>query len=354
MTSRKRSRRANRRLIPHWAWAAVGIFSFLIVVALAGVVAALSTTHNTQAMHLCVDDDDTLDSIACRLDTLASPYAICGFRMLAMTMHYAGNERTGHYAVAPHTTMIALVRQLRAGEQQPVRVVIPPARQMGTLCAALARSLMLDSATIANALADDTLCASFGYTTRTIPALFIPNTYELYWDVPLNRLLQRMKRENDAFWTTARKARADSLHLTPVEVATLASIVDSETANDGEKPTIAGLYLNRLRIGMPLQSDPTVIYAIGDFSIRRVSYAHLQTQSPYNTYLHKGLPPGPIRIPTIAALDAVLYAPQHDYLYMCAKADFSGTHAFASNYAEHLRNARAYAQALNQRGITIK
>lgn len=314
----------------------------------------MSATRNAQPAHLCVDGDDTVDSIVHRLDTFVTPHSRIAFRVLARVMHYEGKERTGHYAIAPRTTMMDLVRQLRAGEQQPVRVIIPPARQMGTLCAVLADRLMLDSTSIANALADDTLCASFGYTPQTIPALFIPNTYELYWDIPLNRLLQRMKRENDAFWTPVRRARADSLHLTPVEVATLASIVDAETANDAEKPTIAGLYLNRLRLGMPLQSDPTVIHAIGDYTIRRVSHEHLRTESPYNTYLHKGLPPGPIRIPTIAALDAVLQAPQHNYLYMCAKADFSGTHAFASTYAEHLRNARAYAQALDRRGITLK
>lgn len=351
MAASKRRKRTNRRRARRWTWAAVII---LLIAAIAMAAAAFSRTNNTEAVHLYIDADDTTDSVTTHIDTLTSTYGLIGFRLLAQAMKYEGNERTGHYVIAPHTTMVDLVKQLRSGEQQPVRMVIPPARHLGTLCAQLSRSIMLDSATIADALTDDTLCASLGYTVQTIPALFIPNTYEIYWNVTLKGLFQRMKRENDAFWTPERRARADSLGLTPTEVATLASIVDSETANNAEKPTIAGLYLNRLRINMPLQSDPTVIYAISDFTIRRVSYDHLRTESPYNTYLHTGLPPGPIRIPSIAAIDAVLYAPRHDYLYMCAKADFSGTHAFATTYTEHQRNARAYARALNERGIKIK
>ena len=160
-----------------------------------------------------------------------------------------------------------------------------------------------------------------------------------------------MERENNHFWTADRKAKAEAIGLTHEEVATLASIVDEETANDAEKPIIAGLYLNRLRLGMKLQADPTVKYAVGDFTLRRILGKHLLTESPYNTYRNYGLPPGPIRIPSIVGLDAVLNPVEHPYLYMCAKEDFSGTHNYARTLAEHYQNARRYIRALNERGI---
>ena len=179
----------------------------------------------------------------------------------------------------------------------------------------------------------------------------IPNTYEMYWDVSADNFLLRMKKENDNFWNKERQTKAQTLGLNANQVATLASIVDSESAYNPEKPRIAGLYINRIKKGMLLQSDPTVIYAIGDFTIRRVLNRHLEADSPYNTYKYKGLPPGPIRIPSIAGLDAVLNHENNNYLYMCAKEDFSGSHNFAVTYAEHQANARRYVKALNERGI---
>lgn len=160
-----------------------------------------------------------------------------------------------------------------------------------------------------------------------------------------------MKSESDKFWNAGRKAKAGKLGLTPAEVVTLASIVDQETANDAEKPLVAGMYLNRLRTGMKLQADPTVKFALGNFSLRRILHEHLTVDSPYNTYRNAGLPPGPIAIPQVSSVEAVLDAAQHDYLYMCAKEDFSGTHNFAATYSEHLANAARYAAALNRRGI---
>jgi len=220
------------------------------------------------------------------------------------------------------------------------------------MAALLAPHLMIDSVAIANALKDTVLCHQLGYDTATVVALFVPNTYEVYWNISAEALLQRMKKENDAFWNAqGRKEKAAALGLTPVEVATLASIVDEETAANAEKPTIAGLYLNRLRQGMLLQADPTVKFALGDFTLRRILNRHLEVDNPYNTYLYPGLPPGPIRVPSVVGIDAVLNHQQHDYLYMCAKEDFSGTHNFAHTLQEHLRNAARYAAALNQRGI---
>jgi UPF0755 protein len=188
--------------------------------------------------------------------------------------------------------------------------------------------------------------------------MFVPNTYELYWNVGLEKFLDRMKKESDAFWKGDRQAKADKMGLTPVEVITLASIVDEETANNAEKPMIAGMYLNRLNLrngeypnGMPLQADPTIKFAWQKFELKRIYNKLLSIDSPYNTYRRAGLPPGPIRIPTVAGIDAVLNYAHHNYLYMCAKEDFSGTHNFAATYSEHLQNAARYSKALNSRGI---
>ena len=181
--------------------------------------------------------------------------------------------------------------------------------------------------------------------------MFVPNTYEVYWDTPVEKFLDRMKKESDRFWNSERKAKADKLQLNPVEVITLASIVDEETANNAEKPMIAGMYYNRLKQHMPLQADPTIKFALQQFELRRIYTKLLSVVSPYNTYRNEGLPPGPIRIPSVAGIDAVLNLVHHDYLYMCAKEDFSGTHNFAKTYPEHLANAAKYSAALDARGM---
>ena len=290
-----------------------------------------------------VDRDDTADSVRTKSGL--------GWRWDVYDKVLSYHLRTGRYRVHPETTCLHLYRQLRNGSQEPTNLVIPTSRTMDRLAAVLSRNLMMDSTEIASALTDSTYCALHGYTTATIPALFIPNTYEVYWDISLDKFMERMERENNRFWTAERKAKAQACGLTHEQVATLASIVDEETANNAEKPMIAGLYLNRLRRGMPLQADPTVKFAVGDFSLRRIVGKHLKVESPYNTYRNEGLPPGPIRIASIAGLDAVLDHAEHTYLYMCAKEDFSGTHNFASTLPEHYRNARRYVRALNERGI---
>jgi UPF0755 protein len=215
----------------------------------------------------------------------------------------------------------------------------------------LSAKLMIDSTTIADALTDNAFCHQLGYDTCTIACAFVPNTYEVYWNTSVEKLMQRMTNEHDKFWTSERKQKAATIGLTPNEVCTLASIIDEETANNDEKPMIAGMYLNRLHIGMPLQADPTVKFALKDFALKRIYHAHLEVESPYNTYKNAGLPPGPIKVASIRGIDAVLNRIAHNYLYMCAKEDFSGTHNFATTYQEHQANATRYAKALNQRGI---
>jgi len=304
-----------------------------------------------QACYIYIDADDSFDSVCTKLLPIASEKGMNAFKKLAVKEGYAQHIKTGRYRLEPQRRIIDIYRQLNGHQQEPLMVTIPETRTLSRMAALVSKKLMLDSAAIASSLNDSATCAAYGYTLQTIPALFIPDTYEFYWDVSLKGFLDRMQKEHSRFWNQERLAKADTLHMTPAEVATLASIIDEETANNSEKPAVAGLYLNRLRRNMLLQADPTVKFSMQDFSLRRILNKHLLTDSPYNTYKYAGLPPGPIKIASILGIDAVLNAEAHNYLYMCAKEDFSGTHNFASTVREHLQNARRYQNALNQRGI---
>lgn len=324
----------------------------LLILALVSFCLFAPLSQRSETCHLYIDTDDTADSVVAKLTPFCHRPALAGFS--AMARHGGYNTSAiipGRYAISPDDAVVTVFRRLRQGRQSPLRLTIPSTRTMPRLAAILSRHLMADSVALATAFADSTLLAGLGCTTTTLPALIIPNTYEFYWTITPQQFLARMKREHDNYWTSSRRALASSIGLTPAEVATLASIVDEETANAKEKPLIAGMYINRLHAGMPLQADPTVKYAVGDFSLRRIYRKHLLTPSPYNTYLNTQLPPGPIRIASTEGLNAVLNATQHNYLYMCANADFSGTHVFAHTYEEHLANAAKYTAALNKRGI---
>ena len=308
----------------------------------------LNSSHPAE---IYIDADDTADSVYAKLDTLAKRAPMSAFRTLANHYSYPTRLHTGHYVLEPGETAIDVFKKLKNAQQTPVMLTVPSTRTMPRMAKLLSDRLMLDSTTIATALLDSAYCAQIGYTTATVPALFIPDTYEVYWNMSIDRLMDRMKKEHDAYWTRERQQKAEAIGLTPIEVATLASIIDEETANDGEKPMIAGMYLNRLKKGMLLQADPTVKFALQDFGLRRILNKHLTADSPYNTYRYKGLPPGPIRVAGTVSMNAVLNPVQHDFLYMCAKEDFSGTHNFARTLAEHTANARRYQQALNEKGI---
>jgi len=304
-----------------------------------------------ETQYVCIDDDDTIDSVLTKLRPIASEHAMTGFSTLMRHTDYAKSPRTGRYAIQPSASTFTIMRKLRNGQQEAVMLTIPESRTMEKLAGVLSRKLMLDSVEIAAALIDDAYCRQWGYDTCTIAALFVPNTYEVYWNVTLDHFMERMVKEHDAFWNGERKTKAEAAGLSPDEVATLASIIDEETANNDEKPMIAGMYLNRLHKDMPLQADPTVKFALKNFALKRIYHDMLFYDSPFNTYRNTGLPPGPIKIASIKGIDAVLNYVKHDFLYMCAKEDFSGTHNFAVSYSEHLRNAARYAKALNDRGI---
>ena len=210
---------------------------------------------------------------------------------------------------------------------------------------------MLDSLELSKYTTNQAYFGTLGYTKETLHSFFIPETYEVYWDIAPDALMTRLANERRNFWNKERMAKAEALGMTPEQVATLASIVDEETNNKGEMPTVAGLYINRLKKGMLLQADPTVKFAIGDPARKRILKEDLETESPYNTYKHKGLPPGPIRIPTKQAIESVLNYEKHNYLFFCARPTFDGYHNFAANYSDHLKNARAYSAELNRRKI---
>lgn len=307
--------------------------------------------HIEKSTYIYIDEDDTADSVYFKLENTLNTSTLSGFRLLASLYGYAEDIHPGAYRIdASYTTWLTFHR-LKHGMQTPVRLTIPSVRTTGRLAKTVSRQIMADSASIARLLNDSSYCARLGYNVYTLPALFIPNTYEVYWTLTPEQFMERMQKEYKRFWNKERMEKAQLIGLTPTEVTTLASIVEEETARKTEKPTVAGLYINRLHKGMPLQADPTVKFALQDFTLRRILHKHLECESPYNTYKHIGLPPGPIRIPSIDGIESVLNYTPHKYLYMCAREDFSGYHNFAETMTQHLQNAARYQRELNKRNI---
>ena len=303
----------------------------------------------TETTYIYIDRDDDVDSVYHKIIEGGNPKQMHGFESLVRYQGY--NVKTGRYAIKPTDNMRYLHRRLSMGYQTPIKLTVGSVRTLDRISRNTARQLMVDSCEIANILNDTAYISKLGYTKETLPALFIPNTYEVYWNISAEDFIQRMVKEHKAFWNEKRLKQAEAIGLTPIEVATLASIVEEETANQAEKPMVAGLYINRLKKGMLLQADPTVKFSLQEFGLKRILFKHLEVDSPYNTYKYAGLPPGPIRIPSYQGLESVLNYTKHNYIYMCAKEDFSGTHNFAVTSAQHAANARKYQQALNRRGI---
>jgi UPF0755 protein len=270
---------------------------------------------------------------------------------LLKLVHYSDNVHPGLYVLKPGFSNIQLVRRLRSGLQTPVHLTFNNVRTPEELAGRFSKLLMADSATFLQCFRDTAWRDSLKLTEYNYMCIFIPDTYEVWWNVSPEKLRGKFVKAWKYFWNDQRLKEASRIGLTPPEVSTLASIVEEETKKVDEMPKVAGLYLNRMRIDMPLQADPTVKFAVGDFTIRRILLEHTRVRSPYNTYLNTGLPPGPIRIPSVQALEAALQPIRHSYLYMCAKDDFSGYHAFATTYKQHQDNAVKYRQALNTMGI---
>jgi UPF0755 protein len=270
------------------------------------------------------------------------------FEWVAQKKKYNVKVRPGRYKIMDGMNNNDLVNLLRSGKQEPVRLILQNIRTPEELAGKVAAQIEGDSLSILNLLHNPGYLREFGAGPATVFTLFIPNTYEFLWNTTADQFLRRMVRERQKFWNDARLTLMSQEGLDIPGVITLASIIEKETAKNTEKPVIAGVYLNRLRKGWPLQADPTLIFAWNDYTIKRVLNKHKEIDSPYNTYKHTGLPPGPICLPSVSSIDAVLNYEKHAYMYFCAKDDLSGFHSFAVTLAEHNRNAEHYQAALNR------
>lgn len=276
---------------------------------------------------------------------------VISFSFVSKTLGYQEAVKPGVYYLKTGMSNIEAVRMLRAGDQIPIRITFNNVRLKSELAEKITDNTGIEASEFEALLNDDAFLANYGVNSENVMTLFLPNTYEVYWTIKAEELFSKMAEEHKKFWTADRVAKAKALDLTPVQVSVLASIVQAESIKNDERPTIAGLYLNRLERNIALQADPTLVFALGDFTIQRVLNEHKRVQSPYNTYLNRGLPPGPINLPTISSIDAVLNYEKHDYIYMCAKEDFSGYHRFAKTLVQHNKNAALFQKALNERRI---
>lgn len=273
------------------------------------------------------------------------------FKAAAEKMDLAAKLKPGRYALKAGMNNRSLINNLKAGNQDPVKLKVQNIRKKENFAAYMAKNMEADSLAFISVIDSSALLEKYGFNKENVYTMFIPNTYEMYWNIKPRDFFDKMHNEYEKFWNAERKQKASDLKLSPIQVSILASIVDAEALYDHEMPIIAGLYLNRLNRGILLQADPTVIYANNDFTVKRVTNALLRIDSKYNTYKYAGLPPGPIMMPSISAIDAVLNREKNDFIYMCAKEDFSGYHNFAKTVAEHNVNAQKYREALNKRNI---
>lgn len=297
---------------------------------------------------LIIPNEATFETVQQQLHDGGYVQDLMSFSFLARLMEYDKKIKPGRYVLHGNMNNLEVIRFLRLGKQEPVTITFNTVRLIPELAQKITRTIGMRPEEFEAELVRFVMNNPYGFTRENVLAMFIPNTYEVYYNITPAQLVEKMHVEYEAFWTEERKQKAASIGLTPVQVSILASIVQAETVKRDEAPVIAGLYLNRLKKGIPLQADPTLVYATGDFTLKRVLNEHKEIESPYNTYKYRGLPPGPINMPEISSIDAVLNFKASNYLYMCAKEDFSGYHNFTSNLTEHNRNAQRYQQALTR------
>ena len=335
-------------------WLGIILFALIVIGAFIGYrLYGYIFTDNvkaTEPIALFIPSDAKFESL---LDSLEQKDLLINSKSFIWTSNRMKfrNIKSGKYIIQPDWNNRSLISHLRSGNQTPMNVTYNNVRTIHELSRELSNRLEPDSADFVNHFLDPDNLEKVQLDSQSILSLFIPNTYEFYWNSTPNSVFNKMIRENDNFWNEERSSLLDQSGFNKTEVYTLASIVQKETNLKSEKATVAGLYINRINKGILLQADPTVVFATGKFNIRRVLNKHLKIDSPYNTYLHKGLPPGPICMPDISTIDAVLRYEKHNYLYMCASADKPGAHAFASTLSQHNRNARIYRNWLNQNKI---
>ena len=309
------------------------------------------TQENDKTFALLIPRGATFESV---IDTLQKNDVLndeMSFRFLAKLMSYPERVKEGRYEITPRMGNRAVLVKLRSGSQDAMPVTFNSMRQKSDLIQRLGSKFEFGPTALGPLLNDPVVCQKYGFDTTTIVCLFLPDTYEFFWTIKPEALLDRMGSEYKRFWTPDRQAKAKAIGLTQTQAQVLASIVAAETNKRDEQPRVAGVYLNRLKRGIKLEADPTVIFALRDFGIRRLLNKQLAINSPYNTYRYAGLPPGPINLPAPATIDAVLNAEQHDYLFFVVDARFNGYHTFSRNLSEHLANARLYQQALTRMKI---
>lgn len=273
------------------------------------------------------------------------------FIIVSTFKKYTQKIKAGNYVLTKNMNNRQIVNLLRSGNQTPVTLVIYNIRTKEEFAALVGRTIEADSATVISKLNDEKFCAEYALDTSKILSHFITDNYELWWNTSADKFFEKLNDVYNTFWNEERKSKAEQLNLTPTEATILASVVEKEVIFDKEMPTVAGVYLNRIKIGMPLQADPTLVFALRDFSAKRVTNYHKEFDSPYNTYMYAGLPPGPICMPRKKSIDAVLHAEQHQYLYFCANPDMSGYSVFSKTYDEQMNVAAGYRKKLDKMNV---
>ncbi len=305
---------------------------------------------NAEDKFIIIEENTDFNELIKKLedDTLIND--ILSFSFLSKLMEYQENIKIGAYKVKMNMSNYEMITMLRSGNQTPIKLTFTYARKIEDLAEKITTKLKMSKDDLLNYL-NENINNYSGFKKTDIISIFLPDTYEVYWNISPEKLTNKMYSEYKKFWNEERLSKLDKINLNQKEAIVLASIVASESRMLDEADRIAGLYINRLNRNMRLQADPTLIFAANDFTIRRVLNKHKKIKSPYNTYIHRGLPPGPIRLASKKYIDAVLNYEKHNYIYMCAKEDFSGYHAFATNLSDHNRNAKKFQIALNSRKI---
>ncbi len=346
---------AKKKLIFKIVWGTV--IALLLIVAIMGVLIYKKIytpnifSSKSAPQYLFIPTGTDFDGLVSILEDQKLLLDEKSFRWTAHQMKYDTKVKPGKYKLEPKMSNKDLVTLLRSGKQTPVNVIFNNIRTKDQLAEKISEQIEAPGQSVLNLLNDYDYTKKLGFTPDNILSMFIPNTYEFYWNTSADKFIQRMKKEHDKFWTPEKLLKAKKIDFTPVQVSVIASIVQMESNKEDEKSIIAGVYINRYKKDWKLEADPTLVYALGDFTVNRVLNVYKEIESPYNTYKYKGLPPGPICLPTINSLNAVLNYTNHTYMYFCAKEDFSGYHSFASTYSKHLENARRFQKALDRRGI---
>ncbi|MBS1688697.1 MAG: endolytic transglycosylase MltG [Bacteroidetes bacterium] len=342
----KKKKSASKRI-----WLTILTIAVVAVAYFAFEIFGPNTGSFSEGPYLYIHTGSTYEQVKESLVSGGYVRNIRSFDLLARQINYPEHIHPGKYTINKGMSNYAIIRLLHSGRQTPVKLVINKLRKEQDFINLLGQNLEADSNVLKQMFHDPVYLSQFGLDTNTLMCAVMPDTYDFFWNTTADKAFRKIEKSYAHFWTPERIQQAKNHDLTPQQAITVASIVDEETNKNDEKAKIASVYLNRLHKGIRLQADPTVKFAIGDFTIRRITGAHLQFSSPYNTYLNTGLPPGPICTPSVASIEAVLQAPATDYLYFCAKEDFSGYHRFAATLQEHMQNAHLYQQALNERGI---